>query len=409
MQQVMLATLILMAAPPGGAAEAPPAQLRALTPTVLDDPTHAERHAIESLLKQRTTQLLHAGKLAPASAGAANLIWPLQAAAGFTGYGYHGTSGFVDHDPRYPDMRQDYTCGERTYDLATGYNHHGTDFYLWPFTWLMMYLELVQIVAAAPGVIVEKIDGNFDRACVNQGSTGFNAVFVRQDDGLTAWYLHMKNGSVTAKRVGDRVAAGEYLGLVGSSGPSSAPHLHFELRDDSDQVIDPYHGECNAGPDRWAVFQPYESPRIDTLTTHSTEPEFVDCGMADGQPVPENPHYEDHFAPGATLWAFASYSDHRNGDVTHFSLLRPDGSLFAEWDFDLASEALPRPFYSGTAWDWSYTLPADAPQGTWILQAEFAEQLYRHEFQISDGTVRTPRGHSTHARPARAGASADSR
>jgi murein DD-endopeptidase MepM/ murein hydrolase activator NlpD len=409
MQAVVLATLMLMAAPPRGAAE-PVTQLRALTePGALDAPTQTERQAIESALKLRSAQLLRAGKLAPMSAGAATLIWPLRTVADFEGYGYHGTSGFVDHDPRYPDMREDYTCGGRTYDLATGYNHHGTDYYLWPYPWLMMDLELVQIVAAAPGVIVEKVDGNFDRACVIQGNSGFNAVFVRQDDGLTAWYLHMKRGTTTAKHVGDRVAAGDYLGLVGSSGPSSAPHLHFELHDGSDRVVDPYYGECNAAPDRWAVFQPYELPRIAALTTHSAEPELVDCGMEAGQAVHEEPHRQDHFSPGETLWAFAAYNDHRNGDVTRFSLLRADGSTFAEWDFDLASQALPRPFYSGTAWDWSYTLPLDAPPGTWTLQAEFAGELYRHEFQVEGASVRVPRGHSTHARPAHADAAADSR
>ena len=39
------------------------------------------------------------------------------------------------------------------------------------------------------------------------------------------------------------------------------------------------------------------------------------------------------FAPGATLWAFASYSDQRNREVTHFSVLRPDASIQTSWDF----------------------------------------------------------------------------
>lgn len=399
MQLIVLATLILMVAPSHGADEGRVARLRALAPAAVDSPTSAERNFVEVLLTEPTAHLPDNGKLDPAAAGVdAALVWPLQPAPGFAHFGYHGTANFVDHDLRYPGLRQDYTCGERTYDLDTGYNHGGTDYYLWPFPWLMMDLEQVQIVAAAPGIIVQKIDGFFDRACVIQGDSGFNAVYVRQDDALTARYLHMKNGSATAKNVGDRVAAGEYLGLVGSSGPSSLPHLHFELRTGSGQIVDPYHGTCNAGADRWAVFQPYESPRIDTLTTHSAEPEFVDCGFANGEAVHEDPHYQDLFLPGETLWAFASYSDHRNGDVTHFSLLQPDGSVFADWDFDLASEELPRPFYSGTAWDWSYTLPVDAPQGTWILQAEFAGQVYRHSFEVGR-TLAPPRGHSTHARP----------
>jgi murein DD-endopeptidase MepM/ murein hydrolase activator NlpD len=397
MRSILLITLILMAAPQRGAADAA-ARLRALAPDVVDGPTAAQQAEIEARLARRIAHLQRVGKLeALPSTDGTGLQWPLRPAPGFAEYGYYGTSNFPDHDPRFPDLLQDYTCGTRTYDLATGYNHHGTDYYLWPFPWRMMDLEQVHIVAAAPGVIVDKVDGNSDRSCAIAGNTGFNAVYVRQDDGLLARYLHMKRGSLTDKHVGDRVAAGDYLGLVGSSGPSSAPHLHFELLDGAGEVVDPHHGQCNDVPDRWAVFRPYESPRIATLSTHSAEPDLVECGVEDGVAVREDPHYQDRFAPGDALWAFAAYSDHRNGEITHFSILRPDGSAFAEWDFDLAGEDLPRPFYSGTAWDWSHTLPTDAPPGVWMLRAEFAEQVYEHPFEVVDPSA--TRGHSRHARP----------
>lgn len=344
--------------------------------------TEANRNIVE---------LLRAGRLErPATLAATNadLQWPLRPVAGFDQYDYHGTKYFVDHDPRFPGFVQDYTCAARTYDLNTGYNHAGTDYYLWPFPWLMMAQGLVQIVAAAPGVIVDKADGNFDRNCAIASTTDPNFVSVLQDDGLTAIYLHMRKGSITTLPVGARVAAGDYLGLVGSSGQSSGPHLHFELRDSNGAVVDPRHGQCNAAPDRWAVFQPYEDPHIDTLSTHSAEPVQVDCGYAGGKNVDDQPNYKDHFAPGDVLWVFASYRDHRNGEVTHFSVLRPDGSAFAQWDFDLASENLPSAFYSGTAWDWQYPLPADAPAGAWTVRAVFAGLTYTHEFAVGATVVR---------------------
>jgi murein DD-endopeptidase MepM/ murein hydrolase activator NlpD len=377
----------------GAAAAQQPVHGRVVEAAEFADAASPELNArLRAQTNRNIVELLRAGKLAPQStiaATVADLQWPLQAVAGFDQYDYHGTKYFVDHDPRLGFV-QDYTCGTRTYDLSSGYNHAGTDYYLWPFPWLMMDQGLVQIVAAAPGVIVNKADGNFDRDCAIASTTAPNFVSVLQDDGLTAIYLHMRNGSLTTQRIGARVAGGDYLGLVGSSGQSSGPHLHFELRDSNGAVVDPRHGQCNTAPDRWAVFQPYEDPHIDTLSTHSAEPEQIACGVADGANVAEAPNYQDRFAPGDVLWIFASYRDHRNGAPTNFALLRPDGSVFAQWDFDLASENLPNPFYSGTAWDWQYTLPADAPAGTWSVRAVFAGLTYAHAFAVGNPLVRDP-------------------
>ena len=316
----------------------------------------------------------------------ADLAWPLRPVGRFDQFGYHGTSNFVDHGQPYPNPVQDYACGSRTYNLPNGYNHAGTDYYLWPFPWAMMDAGQVQILAAAPGVIMAKDDGNFDRDCALDGASDPNDVYVMQDDGLIAIYLHMRKGSVTSLPVGARVAAGDALGLVGSSGSSTGPHLHFELRDVHSAVVDPRNGQCNAAPDRWIVFQPYEDPHIDTLSLHSAEPEFVPCGIdANGNAVAETPHYANEFKPGDVIWVFASYRDQRNGEITQLGIARPDGSIFAQWDFDLASQNNPKPFYSGTGADWKFALPADAPIGMWTLTAEFQGQTYARNFSVDWG------------------------
>jgi hypothetical protein len=81
--------------------------------------------------------------------------------------------------------------------------------------------QQVEISAAAAGTIVSKSDGNFDRSCTFNNNQ-WNAVYVYQADGSVGWYGHMKSGSLTLKGVGASVAAGEYLGRVGSSGSSTA-------------------------------------------------------------------------------------------------------------------------------------------------------------------------------------------
>jgi murein DD-endopeptidase MepM/ murein hydrolase activator NlpD len=43
-------------------------------------------------------------------------------------------------------------------------------------------------------------------------------------------YAHFQPGSIRVK-VGDKVSPGQVLGLVGNSGNSSEPHLHFQLMD----------------------------------------------------------------------------------------------------------------------------------------------------------------------------------
>lgn len=49
-------------------------------------------------------------------------------------------------------------------------------------------------------------------------------------NGRYAIYLHMQPGKIRVK-VGDKVRRGEVLGLVGNSGNSDGPHLHFQICD----------------------------------------------------------------------------------------------------------------------------------------------------------------------------------
>ncbi|HEX6833951.1 MAG TPA: peptidoglycan DD-metalloendopeptidase family protein [Rudaea sp.] len=350
-----------------------------------------QRDRIEAMLAHNRAQLRAQGALTYESAVApsvvANLQWPLKPTATFSGFGYHGISNFVDHDPRAPGFVKDYMCGARTYDSADGSNHAGTDYFITPFPWLMMDEEQVAIVAAAPGRIIGKDDGNFDRDCAIDFAKLWNAVYVQHADGSVAWYGHMKAGTPTSKPIGAMVEAGEVLGYVGSSGASSGPHLHFELHDSSGTIVDPRHGDCNESPDLWAVFQPYEDPKINSLSTHSQEPEFAGCGVdATQQTVSDVPHYADAFTPGDTVHVLASYRDQRTGESSHFQIAAPDGSIVDSWDFDLAETGLPRPFYSGTAFTWTYTLAAGAPGGTWHVRATFQGNTYEHDFVVHTPT-----------------------
>ena len=59
---------------------------------------------------------------------------------------------------------------------------------------------------------------------------GGNMMVVDIGEGDFAFYAHLQRGSLKAK-LGDKVKSGQVLGLLGNTGNSTAPHLHFHLMD----------------------------------------------------------------------------------------------------------------------------------------------------------------------------------
>ena len=94
-----------------------------------------------------------------------------------------------------------------------------------------------EVLSATAGKVVGVVDNLPDRE-INFGSlsapfaadAGGNHVVVDMGGGRYAFYAHMIPGSVMVK-VGQRVKVGQTLGLLGNSGNSNAPHLHFQLMD----------------------------------------------------------------------------------------------------------------------------------------------------------------------------------
>ncbi|WP_091737005.1 M23 family metallopeptidase [Phenylobacterium immobile] len=85
-----------------------------------------------------------------------------------------------------------------------------------------------RIRLAADGVIVR----------AGESSTYGRFAEVRHAEGLTTLYAHM--GRIApGVRSGVALKAGSTVGQVGSSGTSTGPHLHFEIRDAQDRPMNP--------------------------------------------------------------------------------------------------------------------------------------------------------------------------
>jgi murein DD-endopeptidase MepM/ murein hydrolase activator NlpD len=174
---------------------------------------------------------------APAAQALEQLALPIDCAPGTDCW----VLRYVDHDPG-PGVR-DYVCGG-----VSGDDHNGTDIAIRD---LAAMAAGVEVRAAAAGVVDALRDGMADtsvdevgRAAVGGKECG-NGIRLAHGDGWTTWYCHLRRGSLMVKQ-GDRVEAGQPLALVGLSGDTSFPHLHFDVRH-GDEVIDPFVGGESAG------------------------------------------------------------------------------------------------------------------------------------------------------------------
>ncbi|CCQ74870.1 M23 family metallopeptidase [Magnetospira sp. QH-2] len=247
-------------------------------------------------------------------------------------------ANFVDLDSS-ADKR-DFACGARTYDT-----HKGTDFALRDLTAMN---RGVKIVAAAPGVVAGTRDGMRDanfkdiggRTAVKGKECG-NGVTIDHGKGWLTQYCHMKKGSVKVGK-GDVVTTGQELGLVGQSGLTEFPHLHFQvsLSGKNKQgkkvraTIDPFlgingreQGKCGVGR------EPLWSPEtLKVLTYRPTE--IYNAGFAYRTPKREelqNGLFQAKelsvLSPNMVFWA--EIYGVRKGDIIVTTIKDPNGKTLS--------------------------------------------------------------------------------
>jgi murein DD-endopeptidase MepM/ murein hydrolase activator NlpD len=236
---------------------------------------------------------------------------------------------YVDLDPG--GGARDYACGRFTYD-----GHRGTDFALRDLAALR---EGVKVLAAAPGVVRGVRDGEEDVSVRErpggrseiEGRECGNAVRIDHGGGWQTLYCHMRRGSVAVRR-GEPVSAGQMLGLVGLSGQTEFPHLHFGVSHEG-KNLDPFGSEPRAegcatpGPALWesatAAALPYAPGAIYNFGVAPQVPAVreVRDGAWRERSLPRD-------APLVVVWA--EIYNATGGEVLRFAVEGPDGAPFLE-------------------------------------------------------------------------------
>jgi hypothetical protein len=91
------------------------------------------------------------------------------------------------------------------------------------------------IMAGHGTTLFATVNGTIKRRSSGLGGTG---IYLYGDDGIRYYYAHL---SGYAGPSGGRVAAGQPIGFVGSTGNASSPHLHFSMKDiKTGRYINPY-------------------------------------------------------------------------------------------------------------------------------------------------------------------------
>jgi hypothetical protein len=92
------------------------------------------------------------------------------------------------------------------------------------------------VLAVADAVVAAVVDGRPEQtpgkypANISLDEADGNCVILDLGGGRYAMYAHMQPGSIKVRK-GDQVKLGQVIGLVGDSGNSVVPHLHFQVMD----------------------------------------------------------------------------------------------------------------------------------------------------------------------------------
>ena len=134
-----------------------------------------------------------------------------------TTFAYRGNSYFAFGDTvdlKYPLDTMKYAFPVKN-KVSSGFKYRGNVFH-----------KGLDINLRTGDPVVSAFEGKVRYAKYNDGGFG-NLVIIRHPNGLETYYAHLSKIVVQPNQI---VKAGEIIGKGGSTGRSTGPHLHFEVR-----------------------------------------------------------------------------------------------------------------------------------------------------------------------------------
>jgi hypothetical protein len=262
--------------------------------------------------------------------------------------------------PNYVDLDgssglRDWDCTKYTYN-----GHGGHDYTIGSF---QVQAVGVPEFAVLDGIVVDAHDGEDDTNTTCSGTPEANYVVIDHGGGLYTYNWHFRKGSV-AVSAGQSVVAGQQIGLMGSSGCSTAPHLHFESRV-NDNVYEPYAGACRAGESGWASQLPVRRDCYAAMFGLSAEA----FEGRNGLPWDEAPRTGTFVAGARTVYLMIQGGNSPSRARLDFRFLRPDGSEAARYGWDSPDPAVYGDFWIAFGWDVNLDVT-----GEWRLAVEVSGQ-----------------------------------
>lgn len=273
---------------------------------------------------------------------------------------------YFDDDPG--PGRLDYACGRLTNDGDTGTDIRVPDF--------PTMERGVPVLAAAAGVVRATRDGMDDVSVREIGHAALagrdagNSVAIDHGGGWETQYSHMRKGSIVVKP-GDRVDAGQRLGLIGLSGNTEFPHLNFVVRYQG-RALDPFVGLADfhaCGDAREPLWSP---AALAALPYRPTGP--LTAGFAAERPDADRARRGAYAAsslpadaPVLVFWADVYGA--QAGDRQQFRIVGPDGRTVLENEGQIAASNILWFAFSGVKQPAGGWQPG-AYQGTYTLSRD---------------------------------------